>query len=183
MAVKFIKDFEDYLIYDDGRIYSLKTNKFLKFNKSSNHYYSVELFNKNGSKRKLVHRLVALAFLPNPNNYPQVNHKDENPLNNNVDNLEWCTAKYNMNYGVGAITRHTKIDYSKEIFKITARKNGSVRSKKVLQFTKDNIFITAYKSIKDASRQTHVDNRHIASVCHGKRKSAGNYIWKFEGGV
>jgi hypothetical protein len=57
--------------------------------------------------RVLVHRLVAKAFIPNPNNFAQVNHKDENTLNNCVDNLEWCNSKYNCNYGTG-IQRRTK---------------------------------------------------------------------------
>lgn len=62
-------------------------------------YLSVTLLNKGKQKTKPVHRLVALTFIPNPNNLPQVNHKDENKLNNCVDNLEWCNAKYNCNYG------------------------------------------------------------------------------------
>lgn len=59
-----------------------------------------------------VHRLVAMAFLPNPDNLPQINHKDENPLNNNLSNLEWCTAKYNCNYG----NRNSKI-YNRTSFR------------------------------------------------------------------
>lgn len=62
-------------------------------------YQSVSLCDDGKIKRFLVHRLVAMAFLPNPNNLPQVNHKDENQLNNNLDNLEWCTVTYNNNYG------------------------------------------------------------------------------------
>lgn len=62
-------------------------------------YYFVNLRNKSKGKSKLVHRLVAQAFIPNPNNYPCVNHKDENKLNNCVDNLEWCSYLYNNTYG------------------------------------------------------------------------------------
>lgn len=62
-------------------------------------YLRVNLCNDDGRKAKFVHRLVCSAFLPNPYNFPYINHKDENPLNNNVENLEWCTAKYNCNYG------------------------------------------------------------------------------------
>ncbi|MBQ0088112.1 MAG: HNH endonuclease [Prevotellaceae bacterium] len=62
-------------------------------------YLGVELWKNNSSKREYVHRLVALAFLPNPNHFTQVNHKDEDKQNNYVDNLEWCDCKYNNNYG------------------------------------------------------------------------------------
>lgn len=65
----------------------------------SNGYMQVHLCNNGSMKQPLVHRLVAEAFIPNPDNLPQVNHKDENPSNNNVDNLEWCTSEYNINYG------------------------------------------------------------------------------------
>lgn len=64
-----------------------------------NEYVWVTLSKDNLKSKKRVHRIVAEAFLPNPDNLPQVNHKDEDKTNNNVDNLEWCTAKYNMNYG------------------------------------------------------------------------------------
>lgn len=75
-------------------------------------YPQVTLTLNNKRKYCNVHRLVAEAFIPNPNNLPQINHIDENKLNNNVDNLEWCTAKYNCNYG----TRNSRI-YNKTSFK------------------------------------------------------------------
>ena len=101
-----VLDYPNYTVCEDGRIYSLLSNKYLKQSKNNSGYMTVELFNKNGSKRLLVHRVVAMAYIPNPFGFPQVNHKDENKLNNCVENLEWCTAKYNMNYGNGAKTRH-----------------------------------------------------------------------------
>lgn len=72
---------------------------FVKANIGKMGYYMIDLRFKNNRKRCYVHRLVAQAFIPNPNNYPCVNHKDENPLNNNVNNLEWCTYAYNNSYG------------------------------------------------------------------------------------
>ena len=67
------------------------------------HYMEVNLSKNNKVTHYLIHRLVAQAFIPNPNNLPQVNHKDENRENNRVDNLEWCTAEYNTNYGTRAL--------------------------------------------------------------------------------
>ena len=75
------------MVTPDGMVWSSVTNQYLRFNYVSGGYASVELFNHDGSKRFLVHRLVATAFIPNPNNFPCVNHKDENRTNNNVSNL------------------------------------------------------------------------------------------------
>ena len=77
-----------------------------KLLKPNNETYKMVALSKNGTTtHKLVHRLVAEAFIPNPNSYSYVNHKDENKHNNCADNLEWCTAKYNTNYGNGYKTR------------------------------------------------------------------------------
>ena len=133
---KWINGYEGvYKVSSYGNIYSFKSNKIMKNSPNTRGYLSVELFN-NGSSRNLVHRLVANAFIPNPNNYPQINHIDENPKNNHMDNLEWCTSKYNMNYGNGAKTRHSKIDYSTENRKRIARENGKAVCRKVIQYNK-----------------------------------------------
>lgn len=81
----------------DGR--NKITGKILSVNYEKNGYCSVALSKYGNMKRHKIHRLVAQAFIPNPDNLPQVNHKDENKENNRVENLEWCTAKYNINYG------------------------------------------------------------------------------------
>ena len=162
-------------------MYSLRSEKYLKQNTSKSGYLSVELFDENGkSKRLLIHRLVAMAYIPNPENLPQVNHIDENPLNNAVSNLEWCTAKYNMNYGNGAKTRHSKIDYTTESRKTTARINGTKQSKTVLQYSRNGEFIARYNSAAEASRKTGANHSHIIECCNGKRyKTVNNFIWKF----
>lgn len=80
-----VLNYPNYTVDEEGRIYSIKSNKFIKPSTSKKGYMSVELFNENGSKRMLVHRIVAMAYIPNPNDYPQVNHIDENPSNNNVE--------------------------------------------------------------------------------------------------
>lgn len=173
-----VQGYPDYLVYESGKIWSNKTNKFLKPAYNKGGYASVELFNENGSRRFLIHRLVAFAFIPNPNNYPQVNHKDENPANNNVDNLEWCSATYNMNYGYGAFNRHKLIDYSKPSYSEQARINGKAVSIPVDMLTKDGTFIKSFSSFIDASRETGIDKTNIARAANGQRKTAGGYVWK-----
>lgn len=167
-----------YLISCDGQVKSLISNKLLKPNRMNTGYLSVELFKDGKSKRLLIHRLVAQAFIANPDNLPQVNHIDEVKSNNCVSNLEWCTAKYNMNYGTGAKTRHSKIDYRSEQRKHIAKENSKKLCKKVIQLSKDNEYISNYQSIRDASRALNIDASHISDVCKGKRKSAGGFIWK-----
>lgn len=88
-----------YAITEDGNVWSYRRNKFLIAKMSNCGYMRVVLSKNNVTTNYSVHRLVAKAYIPNPNNYPCVNHKDENKLNNCVENLEWCTHKYNRNYG------------------------------------------------------------------------------------
>lgn len=88
-----VSGYSDYQIYEDGRVWSNKTNKFLKPMKNQGGYCYVQLFDGHKGRNFFIHRLVVMAFIPNPDNLPQVNHKDENPENNSVENLEWCTAE------------------------------------------------------------------------------------------
>ena len=93
-----VKDYPNYSVNHLGDVFNNKTGLRLKQTVKKG-YCLVYLYNKSGRKCFLVHRLVAMTFIPNPHDLPEVNHKDENPLNNSVENLEWCTSKYNNNYG------------------------------------------------------------------------------------
>lgn len=172
-----------YEVSNLGRVRSNRTGKVLKYNVTPNGRATVELFGDVGtkSKRLLVHRLAAIAFIPNPNNYPQINHKDENPSNNCVENLEWCTAKYNMNYGTRLARQLAHIDYSDPKRKEIARENGRAASKAVAQYSKDGNLIATYPSAKEAHRQTGIHQSHLLECCHNKplRHTAGGYVWKF----
>lgn len=90
----------EYEVSDHGRVRSIKSGGIiLKPEIKRNGYITVCLWQKNAKKNRLVHRLVAEAFLPNLTTFDEVNHKDENKTNNRIDNLEWCSRKYNMRYG------------------------------------------------------------------------------------
>lgn len=119
-----------YQVSNTGYVRSIKRNRILKPT-NINGYLQISLSNQGKIKKCLIHRLVAEAFLPNPNNLSQVNHKDENTFNNNVNNLEWCNVTYNNNYG----TRNDRISSSHRDL------NKSIDSKKVLQ----NYKFTYYK--------------------------------------
>lgn len=88
------KPFYNYVVYEDGRIWSNYTQRYLKHD-IVNNYHQVTLAINNIRTRFKVHRLVAMCFIPNPNNFPQINHIDGNKNNNHVSNLEWCTSYYN----------------------------------------------------------------------------------------
>jgi hypothetical protein len=108
-------------------------------------------------KEMLVHRLVAKAFIPNPLNLNYVNHKDENKLNNNVENLEWCTAKYNTSYGKGALARNQR----------------------VIQYDLQGNAIKIWESIKEASSSLGICYQSISAYCRNTKKTAGGYAWTY----
>lgn len=104
MEWRTIAEFPDYEVSDSGLVYSHKSHKELRQSKQSNGYMTVELFNERGSKRVLVHRLVALAFIPNTGELPQVNHINEDKADNRAENLEWVqTWKRTKNLTTGEV--------------------------------------------------------------------------------
>ena len=157
-----------YEVSNWGRVKSLKfgKEKILKQSKNNKGYCLVTL-SKNGTHKHFqVHRLVALHFLPNPNNLPQINHKDENKTNNNVDNLEWCTNEYNHNYG----TINERI--SKSLI------NGKC-SKIVIQYNLDGTFVREWPSTMECDRNGFC-NQNVSACCRGKLKKYKNFIWKYK---
>ena len=121
-------------------------------------YYRVRLYRDGRVYRIFTHRLVAMAFIPNPDGLPQINHKNEIKTDNRAENLEWCTAKYNNAYGTGR------------------ERAAKSRSKAVGQYTTGGILVATYDKIKDAREKY---GSHIFSVLAGKRKTAGGFVWKY----
>ena len=166
---KPIKDYEGlYMVSNWGRVKSIKFGKeiILKQWTSSNGYSQVNLCKNGKVKNYKVHRLVAEAFLDNTDNLPEVNHKDEDKQNNNVENLEWCSAKYNSNFG----TRNERI---------TKKMTNGKLSKPVLQYTMDGKFVKEWPSTMQAEREGGFNNRQISACCRGKRKTHKGFIWKY----
>ena len=161
---KDIKDYEGhYQVSNLSRVKSIKFGKerILKPVTDRHGYLIVGLWKNNKQKTYKVHRLVAEAFIDNTDNLPQVNHKDENPLNNNVNNLEWCNSKYNCNFG-------TRIE------RITKR-----RSKTVLQYDLEGNFIREWKSTAECGRNG-FNQAHVAACCQGKLKKHKDSIWRYK---
>ena len=171
-----------YEVSNKGNVRSLfRYKKQLKPSKGSNGYLSVELFKNKQGKRISIHRIVAIAFIPNPDNLPIVNHKDENKHNNCVENLEWVTSQENMTYGTFTQRRVSNTNYAKSCYAENARKNGVKVSKPVLQFTKDGAFVNRYSSGKEAHKMTGLNHSHILECCAGKRyKTVGGFVWKYD---
>ena len=178
---KPIKDFEGlYEVSNYGRVKALEKeiefktkNQFCEFStkyktfekilkpiKHSNGYYVISLSYLGVKKIKAIHRLVAEAFIENPLNKPQVNHKDGNKGNNNADNLEWVTQSEN--------TRH-------------AYTTGLLRhyTTPISQFDLNGNFIKQWASIKEAAQTLNIVESGIAKCCCGKRKKSGGYMWGY----
>lgn len=157
-----------YQVSNFGRVKSFKFGKERILKPGTNKYgYLIVILCKNGKvKHFYVHRLVAEAFIPNPHNYPCVNHKDECKTNNNVNNLEWCTYTYNNNYG-------TKIE------RISKNRDTSKYFKPILQYTLDGVFVREWKSIAEAGRNG-FNQGHITDCCRGVRKTHKGFIFKYK---
>lgn len=179
---KTIKGYSDYEISNHGRVKSKRRvvlcnnipqivpERILKYGKDGFGYPFVILMSNKKRKNYKIHRLVAEHFIPNIENLPQVNHIDENKENNHVSNLEWCTAKYNVNYGM----RSQKVSE-----KLKGRYNREDISKKIKQLSKEGMLIHIFPSIREANRAIGKPSRHISECCHHKRKTAYGYRWEF----
>lgn len=137
--------------------------RILKQRVSTTGYWIVSIVYKCKSMIFLVHRLVAITFIPNPDNLPEVNHKDENPLNSHVDNLEWCDRLYNIRYGTGI------------------ERNLLPRRKRIEQLTMDGEHIAYHLGVRETCRATGMHKRTIQRCLHNKQgfNSAYGYRWRF----
>lgn len=172
---KDIKGYPNYQVSNMGRVKSLERNvvrgrgglykieeKILKSVKNNGGYFSVSLSKENKSKYFSVHRLVASAFLPNPDNLPQVNHINEIKTDNRVENLEWCDRSYNINFG-------------------TRNKRASASCQKpILQVTKQGKIIHKWNSVREVERELGFNRSNIIKCCKGKLKLAYGYVWKYK---
>ena len=214
---KEIDGFSNYMISNFGRVKSLgrwvkyyKGKRWLKekIRKSSlnkrNNYLYVVLFKEGKPKGYSIHRLVAEAFIPNPDNLPQVNHKDEDKTNNCVLNLEWCDEKYNVNWGTSIKRRSEKQKgkklseetkrkisesnkgktFSKETIEKRSKKRVGIyntkKSKPLLQIDQlTNEVIKEWESAAEVERQLGIKRSNISECCRGKRKTASGFKWIF----
>jgi hypothetical protein len=179
---KPIKGYEGiYEIHSNGRVWSVKRfNKqnrlcgdlFLSLHDNSSGYKKVILTKNNKSKSFYIHRIVAESFIPNPKNLPCVNHKDGNPSNNNLENLEWCSYSENIKHSFKFLNR-------KPTMKGNFGKDHN-RSKTYLQLDINGNLIKEWYSSYEIQRELGILQQNISKVCKGKRRSAGGFIWKYK---
>lgn len=148
-----------YKISNLGQIYSVKRKRILKPLNSHHGYKRIRLYTDSQHWTTFaIHRLVAQLFVPNPSNFSEVNHKDENHSNNCSDNLEWCDRKYNVNYG-----NRTKKTYIP-----------------VIMMDKNNNIIKIFDSQIEAMKETGIKQGNISNYCRGFSKTAGGYKWRYK---
>lgn len=172
-----IKGFEKkYEISNYGRIRNKITNHIYKNTNKYGNYFSIILYDETHKKSVRIHRLVAEHYIPNPNNYPCVNHLDLNKQNNHVDNLEWCTYSHNTKDAIkkGANTMSGFNNYNKNKF---VNKYG-----KLYQYDKNMELINIFDNLNEACKETNVCRRNILQCINHepKRKTAGGFIWLSE---
>ena len=155
-----IEGFENYEVSNLGKVRNIKSGRTLKPRLDKDGYLVHGLYKNNKQNQLLLHRIIATAFIDNPEEKPQVNHIDENKLNNDLSNLEWCTVKENNIHG-------------------TRTKRAAEKCfKKVIQLDLNDNVLNEFESIKQAGQKTGALARNISSCCNGKRKSAGGYKWR-----
>lgn len=167
---KDINGYEElYQVSNFGNVKSLNyrntdEEKILKNRKDKGGYLRVFLCKNKKRKYYLIHRLVALAFIPNPDNKPCIDHINTDRTDNRVCNLQWCSHKENSN---NPNTKNKVMSYS------------NYKSKPIIQFSKDGELIRKWDCIRDVQREMGINNASISECCNGKRKTAGGYIWRY----
>lgn len=188
-----------YQVSNFGRVMSLRSyggnsNRIIKPCGNGTGYLKVILCKNSQQKQYLVHRLVAMAFIPNPNNYDFVNHKDENKMNNCVENLEWCTKSYNSIYYLNKDERR-KEEYGNrfrdketgELLSPMTKRIPRKHLRKVIQKDMNEKILRVFKNASEASQETGICMENIVYSCKandGGRKRKGKsvshgYIWEF----
>ena len=162
-----------------------KTGKsqIMKMTLSRHGYYMITLRYQGKNVNRSVHRLVALTWIPNPNNLPEIDHINSIPSDNRIENLRWCTKAENlMNPATIAKRKYTaSIPYSKNPITEDRRLKISIRmSKPVIQMNGGGKYINEFKSITDAALQTKIHPGSINKCCRGKIKTAGGYKWEYK---
>ena len=179
---KIIEDFTNYAVSDLGRVKNRTTGRIMKPGLRAG-YPSVSLYKSGKAKNFTIHRLVASAFIPNPNNLPCINHKDEDKTNCVVDNLEWCTFSYNNNYR----EKGKRISDSK---KNLCSRCCNMPARKVACYTKDGELVEVFDSMYDAKRKYNYSPGSIHSAINNKIRidrrgreykclTAYGYQWKY----
>ena len=167
-----IEGFENYQVTDDGRVWSKKSKRYLTPTKTQDGYLRVKLCYGDGRYiNALVHRIVAKTFIPNPDNLPQINHKDECKASNCVSNLEWCSSQYNNTYN----DRHIKCAHK-------VKESNTIRSGKPvdqIDMTSGEV-IASYPSAWEASRQTGFTKQGIIIACHGGQMRKDKWVNTFQ---
>ena len=175
MEPKEIHGFENYVVMENGDVFNKITGakKQPYKNKSENGYLVVDLYNNGKHQKKYVHRLVAEAFIQNPNNKPYVNHIDGCTTNNNVSNLEWCTPLENVTHAANVLG--------------VMRQYESANSKKkrpvICYNSQSGEFVKRYGSIRDASRETGIPSANIVMQLKGRQSRTRWFVWKYESDV
>lgn len=174
-----------YQVSNLGRVRSLNYNhtgeiKLLKQGTDKKGYKRVSLY-KNGKEKKYpVHRLVAITFISNPNNYKEVNHKDEDKSNNNVNNLEWCTREYNINYGT-AMKRSSESKKGEKNPFYGKKGKYHPASKPILMYDKEGNFIRRFESMSATNEYFGKKNayKNVSACLKGEQKTAYGYIFRY----
>ena len=179
METRKIKNFPGYIVSEFGDVYSVNyghtgISKKLKQKPTRCGYFIVGLYKNKKAYWKTVHRLVADAFIPNPENKPQVNHLDGNKKNNKVDNLEWVSASENTKHAFAVLGK-------KSVWKNKTGKNFP--ASKIVQQIKDGKIISEFYGTAEAERATGINAGQIWKCCQGKQVETCGYKWKYKAEV